>query len=48
LQIDAYGKESNIPKTLFDVLKEQRDGLMALKHIYGSVVTPAQLEASDA
>jgi phosphoenolpyruvate carboxykinase (GTP) len=48
LQLDAYGKESNIPQTLFDVLKEQRDGLMALKHIYGSVVTPAQLEASDA
>ncbi len=47
LQLDAYGKESDIPKTLFDVLAEQREGLMTLKHIYGSVVTPAQLETSD-
>ncbi len=48
LQLDAYGKESNIPKTLFAVLNEQRDGLVALKHIFGSIVTPGELEASGA
>ncbi len=48
LQYDAYGKESNIPKTLFKVLDEQRDGLNALKFAYGSIVTPAQLEAAGA
>lgn len=48
LQLDAYGKELNIPKTLFAVLNEQRDGLVALKHIFGSIVTPGELEASGA
>ncbi len=45
LQNEAYGKEENIPQTLFDVLKEQKEGLIALKEKYGSVVTPAQLLA---
>ncbi len=44
LQVEAYGKEENIPQTLFDVLDNQRKGLMALKDKYGSIVTPAQLE----
>ncbi len=41
LQKDAYQKEPNLPAKLFEVLKEQRDGLMALK---ANVVTPAQIE----
>ena len=45
LQEDAYSKEANIPDQLFEVLKEQREGLMAIREKYGPVVTPAQLEA---
>ncbi len=44
LQVEAYGKEENIPQVLFDVLNDQRKGLMALNDKYGSIVTPAQLE----
>jgi phosphoenolpyruvate carboxykinase (GTP) len=44
LQIEAYGKEKNIPAQLFDVLKKQKKGLLALKAKYGSIVTPDQLE----
>jgi phosphoenolpyruvate carboxykinase (GTP) len=44
LQIEAYGKEKNVPPKFFDLLKKQREGLMALKEKYGSVVTPKQLE----
>jgi phosphoenolpyruvate carboxykinase (GTP) len=43
LQTAAYGKEENIPGQLFDVLREQRDGLIALKTKFGSIVTPEQL-----
>jgi len=43
LQKEAYGKEKDLPKKLFDVYAEQREGLIALKKKYGSVVTPAQL-----
>jgi phosphoenolpyruvate carboxykinase (GTP) len=43
LQTAAYGKEENIPQRLFDVLREQRDGLIALKKNFGSIVTPQQL-----
>lgn len=43
LQVAAYGKEDNIPARLFEVLKEQRDGLVALKRRFGAVVTPEQL-----
>jgi phosphoenolpyruvate carboxykinase (GTP) len=46
LQLEAYGKEENLPAKLFEVLKEQRQGLMALKDTYGPVVSPAQLVAS--
>jgi phosphoenolpyruvate carboxykinase (GTP) len=47
LQRESYHKESNVPKTLFEVLAEQRDGLMALRNAYGPVVTPAQLKAFE-
>jgi phosphoenolpyruvate carboxykinase (GTP) len=44
LQIEAYGKEKNIPPKLFDILKKQRHELTALKEKYGPIVTPQQLE----
>ena len=44
LQIEAYGKEKNVPQKLFDVLKEQRQELTELKDKYGAIVTPKQLE----
>ena len=44
LQTEAYGKEDNIPEKLFEVLKEQKKGLLALKDKYGSIVTPVELE----
>ena len=43
LQIESYGKEERIPPRLFEVLNEQRRGLMALREAYGPVVEPAQL-----
>jgi phosphoenolpyruvate carboxykinase (GTP) len=48
LQLEAYGKEKNIPKKLFEILKEQRQGLMDLKEKHGPVVTPQQLEQNRA
>ena len=47
LQIDAYGKEQNIPGKLFDILKQQRAELTALKEKYGPVVAPKQLEDNE-
>jgi phosphoenolpyruvate carboxykinase (GTP) len=44
MQIEAYGKEPGISDKLFDILRKQKEGLLALKKIYGSVVTPSQLE----
>jgi phosphoenolpyruvate carboxykinase (GTP) len=44
LQIGAYGKESNVPQTLFDVLNEQKNGLLAVKSRFGPIATPAELE----
>ena len=44
LQLEAYGKEKNIPEKLFEILKKQHQGLMDLKEKYGPVVTPQQLE----
>ena len=44
LQVEAYGKEKNIPPRLFDILNRQRAELNALKEKYGPVVTPQQLE----
>jgi phosphoenolpyruvate carboxykinase (GTP) len=44
LQTAAYGKDEEIPKTLFEVLAAQKKSLMALKDKYGSIVTPEQLK----
>jgi phosphoenolpyruvate carboxykinase (GTP) len=43
LQHEAYGKEENLPATLFEVYAEQRAGLEALKEKFGPVATPEQL-----
>lgn len=40
LQQAAYGKEEDIPQTLFDILAEQKEGLFKLKQDYGPIVTP--------
>ncbi len=44
LQTEAYKKEERIPEKFFDLLTEQKKGLVALKEKYGSVVKPKQLE----
>ncbi|MCP4672799.1 MAG: phosphoenolpyruvate carboxykinase (GTP), partial [Desulfobacula sp.] len=38
LQQEAYSKEDNIPQTLFDILKEQKQQLLKLKNAHGSIV----------
>jgi phosphoenolpyruvate carboxykinase (GTP) len=48
LQREAYGKEPNITGKLFDILDEQRKGLLALKAKYGSIVKPNELEQFEA
>ncbi len=48
LQADAYGKETNVPPKLFEVLAAQKQGLLNLKQVYGAVVTPAQLIEANA
>ena len=48
LQIEAYGKEKNIPQKLFDIYKEQRQELVELKDKYGAIVTPTQLTEANA
>jgi phosphoenolpyruvate carboxykinase (GTP) len=47
LQLEAYGKEANLPAKLFEVLKDQREGLQALKEKFGPIVTPEQLIADE-
>jgi phosphoenolpyruvate carboxykinase (GTP) len=47
LQLEAYGKEDNLPAKLFEVLAQQREALTALKDRYGAIVTPEQLEAAS-
>ena len=44
LQLEAYGKEKNIPERLFGILKKQKGELLALKEKFGPIVAPAQLE----
>ena len=44
LQSKAYGENPSTPKRLFEILEEQKEGLLALKEAYGPVVTPSQLE----
>lgn len=43
LQKAAYGKEANLPDQLFQVLDAQKEGLLALKGKFGSVVKPDDL-----
>jgi phosphoenolpyruvate carboxykinase (GTP) len=43
LQKEAYSKEGNCPKRIFEIYEEQKKGLLALKAKYGSVVKPEQL-----
>jgi phosphoenolpyruvate carboxykinase (GTP) len=43
LQNKAYGEEDNIPKRFFEVLKEQKAGLEALKAKNGPIVKPQDL-----
>lgn len=45
LQLESYGKEANIPARLFEVLNEQKTGLLSLKKAHGSIIKPDQLEA---
>ncbi|MBL0714724.1 MAG: phosphoenolpyruvate carboxykinase (GTP), partial [Desulfosarcina sp.] len=40
LQKEAYGKDEDIPPTLFEILDRQREGLVALKAVHGPIVTP--------
>jgi phosphoenolpyruvate carboxykinase (GTP) len=46
VQREAFTKEKNLPPRITEVYAEQRAGLVKLKERYGSVVTPAQLEAA--
>ena len=48
LQSEAYGKEKNVPVKLFEVLKEQRDGLMGLKEKFGPVISLSLLSGGSA
>jgi len=43
LQLEAYEKEYKIPERLFEILKQQREELMALKSAHGRIVEPAML-----
>ena len=43
LQINAYGKEQNLPERLFEILNEQKEALTTLKEKYGPIVLPEQL-----
>ncbi len=43
LQIEAYGKEKNLPELCLTVLDEQKKGLIDLKGRFGSVVKPSDL-----
>jgi len=48
LQEEAYRKEENVPPKLFEVYREQKEGLEALKAKYGPIVSVEQLmEAAE-
>ncbi len=47
LQEEAYRKEKNIPTKVFEVYREQRKGIEALKAKYGSIVSVEQLIEAD-
>jgi phosphoenolpyruvate carboxykinase (GTP) len=40
LQQEAYSKEENVPKILFDILTRQKNDLCELKESHGSIVSP--------
>jgi phosphoenolpyruvate carboxykinase (GTP) len=44
MQKEAYGKEQNIPPTLFEVYDRQIEQLGALREKFGSIITPEQLK----
>ena len=46
-QVDAYRKGTNIPERIFEILDEQKKGIIKLKDKYGAIVTPAQLEDNN-
>jgi phosphoenolpyruvate carboxykinase (GTP) len=48
LQIDAYRKEQNIPERLFEILEEQRLGLLEWQKKYGPIVTPTDMLKENA
>ncbi|MCK5125620.1 MAG: phosphoenolpyruvate carboxykinase (GTP) [candidate division Zixibacteria bacterium] len=43
LQDEAYHKEENIPTRFFEILKEQKAGLEALKAKHGAIIKPQEL-----
>jgi phosphoenolpyruvate carboxykinase (GTP) len=45
LQIEAYGKDEEIPTALFEILAAQKKGLLELKDRFGPIVAPEQLKA---
>ncbi len=47
LQDEAYHKEENIPERFFEILKEQKAGLEALKAKHGSIVKPQELSVDS-
>ena len=47
LQIDAYSKEKDIPDRLFQILKQQREELLALREAFGPVVSPDQMAGDE-
>ncbi len=44
LQVEAYGKELDIPTKLFEVLEEQKNSLMVIRDKFGQIVEPSKLE----
>jgi len=46
MQATAYGKEQRIPPRLFEILARQKQGLLALKERFGTVVSPGQLQGA--
>lgn len=47
LQEEAYRQESGIPAKLFDIYRQQREGLLELKARFGAIVLPDQLAADE-
>ncbi len=43
IQEESYKKEKNVPQKIFEVYKEQIEGMLKLKEKFGKIVTPEQL-----